>query len=50
MPVPFKVVKALLKNDLITKEDDSYQVYNYFFADWLAKKMSHSKYLTRFNV
>lgn len=30
-------VKPLLKDDLITQEDDSYRVYDYFFADWIAK-------------
>lgn len=30
-------VKPLLKDDLITQEDDYYRVYDYFFADWIAK-------------
>lgn len=30
-------VKPLLKDDLVTQEDDSYRVYDYFFADWIAK-------------
>ena len=30
-------LKPLLKNDLITNQDDAYQVYDYFFADWLAE-------------
>ena len=27
--------KALLKNDMLTYTDDSYRVYDYFFAEWL---------------
>ena len=27
--------KALLKNDMLTHADDSYRVYDYFFAEWL---------------
>ena len=30
-------LKPLLKNDLITNQDDAYQVYDYFFAEWLAE-------------
>ena len=30
-------IKGLLKNDIITQEDDCYRVYDYFFATWLAK-------------
>ena len=30
-------VKYLLKNDLITQEDNVYRVYDYFFAEWLRK-------------
>ena len=30
-------VKPLLKNDLITQEDGFYRVYDYFFADWMAR-------------
>ena len=30
-------IKGLLKNDIITQEDDAYQVYDYFFSTWLAK-------------
>lgn len=30
-------IKGLLKNDIITQEDDAYRVYDYFFATWLAK-------------
>lgn len=29
-------VKLLLKNDLITLEDNVYRVYDYFFSEWLA--------------
>ena len=31
-------LRLLLKNDLITQTDDAYRVYDYFFADWLAKE------------
>ncbi len=27
--------KALLKNDMLTHTDDTYRVYDYFFAEWL---------------
>lgn len=30
-------VKPLLKDDLITQEDGAYRVYDYFFADWMAR-------------
>lgn len=30
-------IKGLLKNDIITQEDDGYRIYDYFFAHWLAK-------------
>ena len=30
-------IKGLLKNNIITQEDDAYRVYDYFFATWLAK-------------
>ena len=30
-------LKPLLKNDLVTQLDDAYQVYDYFFAEWLAE-------------
>ena len=30
-------VKLLLKNDLLTRTDSGYRVYDYFFSDWLAK-------------
>lgn len=30
-------IKGLLKNDIITQEEDSYRIYDYFFANWLAK-------------
>lgn len=30
-------VKGLLKNDIITQEEDGYRIYDYFFANWLAK-------------
>ena len=30
-------VKLLLKNDLLTRTDNGYRVYDYFFSDWLAK-------------
>ena len=29
--------KLLLQNDIITKNENSYRVYDYFFAEWLAK-------------
>ena len=29
-------IKGLLKNDIITQEDDAYKVYDYFFSTWLA--------------
>ncbi len=31
-------IKPLLKNDLITQDDDVYRVYDYFFAYWLANE------------
>ncbi len=30
-------LKPLLKNDIIIKEDDTYRVYDYFYAEWLKK-------------
>ena len=30
-------IKGLLKNDIITQEEDGYRIYDYFFATWLAK-------------
>lgn len=30
-------VKGLLKNDVITQEDDAYRIYDYFFSIWLAR-------------
>lgn len=30
-------LKSLLKNDLVTQNEDCYQVYDYFFAEWLAE-------------
>lgn len=30
-------VKLLLKNDLLTKTDDGYRVYDFFLSEWLAK-------------
>ena len=30
-------LKPLLKNDFVTQMDDSYQIYDYFFAGWLAE-------------
>ena len=30
-------LKPLLKNDWVTQEDDTYAVYDYFFAEWLKK-------------
>jgi predicted transcriptional regulator len=30
-------LKPLLKNDLVTQDGDAYRVYDYFFAEWLAK-------------
>lgn len=29
-------VKPLLKNDILTREDDTYRVYDYFFREWMA--------------
>ena len=29
-------IKGLLKNDLITQDNDTYRVYDYFFSEWLA--------------
>lgn len=29
-------VKLLLKNDLLTKTDNGYRVYDFFLSDWLA--------------
>ncbi len=29
-------IKGLLKNDIITQEKDTYRIYDYFFAQWLA--------------
>ena len=31
-------IKALLKHDMITQEEDGYRVYDYFFSDWLARE------------
>ena len=31
-------VKPLIKNDIVTQEGDAYRVYDYFFAEWLAKE------------
>ena len=31
-------LKPLLKNDIVTCEDGRYRIYDYFFADYLAKK------------
>ena len=30
-------LKPLLKNDLVTHDNDVYRVYDYFFSEWLAK-------------
>lgn len=30
-------IKGLLKNDIITQENDAYKIYDYFFSTWLAK-------------
>lgn len=30
-------IKGLLKNDLITLEEGTYRIYDYFFSDWLAR-------------
>ena len=30
-------LKPLLKNDLVTQDEDAYRVYDYFFSEWLAK-------------
>ena len=30
-------LKPLLKNDIVTNEDGIYRIYDYFFADYLAK-------------
>lgn len=29
--------KGLLSSDIITKDDDAYRIYDYFFSEWLAK-------------
>ena len=29
-------VKLLLKNDLLTKTDNGYRIYDFFFSEWLA--------------
>ena len=29
-------LKPLLKNDIVTQDDDAYRVYDYFFSEWLA--------------
>ena len=29
-------LKPLLKNDIVTQNDDAYRVYDYFFSEWLA--------------
>jgi hypothetical protein len=31
-------LKPLLKNDIVTCEEGTYRIYDYFFADYLAKK------------
>ncbi len=30
-------IKGLLKNDIITQEEEAYRIYDYFFATWLAR-------------
>lgn len=30
-------IKGLLKNDLITLEEGTYRIYDYFFSEWLAR-------------
>ena len=29
-------VKMLLKNDIVTQTNNEYQIYNFFFSEWLA--------------
>ena len=29
--------KGLLSSDIITKDDNAYRIYDYFFSEWLAK-------------
>ena len=29
-------LKPLLKNDIVTQNEDAYRVYDYFFSEWLA--------------
>ena len=29
-------IKGLLKSDIITLDNDTYRVYDYFFSEWLA--------------
>lgn len=29
-------IKGLMKSDLVTQDDDTYRVYDYFFSEWLA--------------
>ena len=31
-------LKALVGNDIITQEEESYRIYDYFFAEWLRRK------------
>ncbi|MDO4164715.1 MAG: ATP-binding protein [Bacteroides sp.] len=31
-------IKPLLKNEIVTQEEDAYRVYDYFFAEWLRKE------------
>ena len=31
-------LKALVGNDIVTQEEDSYRIYDYFFAEWLRRK------------
>ena len=31
-------LKALVGNDIVTLEEDSYRIYDYFFAEWLRRK------------
>lgn len=31
-------LKALVSNDIVTQEDDTYRIYDYFFAEWLRRE------------
>ncbi len=32
-------LKALLRDDIVTQEDDQYRIYDYFYAEWLRRNL-----------